>query len=727
MRIKAFPSMRRQSIRSRHTTRGALSLIPDRSGNSSLWHRLAALILVIAALGLPINDLYRYVLLLLATVAILAGAVSRDHVAWLTAIGVVALTIVGRVLFPAPLIEEGHNVFIVDGRSGALERGLPAEAYRLMVAEFDAAHPPDRRCDPAVFGCWRSQGFPDRAFAFSADGIYQHPMFSRRVTAIDFDDPVRLRLGFINEQHYNWTGPSDLQRGWRGRGFDRLLHPWRLTMPFFVMYRFPAAHVGSSLCWQGEVLWEGEGERFTRWLHRDFSCRLIEDQDVGRRIFGVSIASPLAMSLDASLGVQLRRLVEPGLALLGIAAVLMLLVRWRERQLTLPFVLIGLALIAIALNDSSFIGGVRPFDGGDDGLFYEGMGRRITQYLLAGDLRAALEGGEKVYFYGGPGLRYFRSLEHFVFGDSFLGYLSLVLALPFLALAVFRRFFGAPAALALTFVFLAIPVGAVFGSSFYHYAKWAARGFADPAAAIVFLAGFVVLIRNADIRFAPALGAGLLFALALWLRPNLAPGAAVLLSAAGLASLWHGEFRRLAGLCIGFVPVFGMALHNWVFGNALVLFSSNITEPGNFPTPPWVYAAALGDLIRFDWTVGNIGRVARQWIGWLSGPSDSPATVPLHAAAVAVLVWVCRSRRYEFWLRITAGAALALHVVAWFYPSTDRHHYLVWFLTFVVCAVWTRDEGWELLRRWIPNATARVENHPRRAWLFQTLNRWASR
>jgi hypothetical protein len=702
-----------------------LSSIPDRSGNIGLWRRLAVLVLVIAAVGLPINDLYRYALLLLATVAIFVGTVSRDYVVWFAAVGVVALAIVGRTLFPAPLVEEGHNVFIVDGRGGALERELPAGAYQMMAAEFEATHPPERRCDPAVFGCWRGQGFPDRAFAFSADGIYQRAMFSRRVASIDFDDAVRLRLGFINDLDYNWTGPSDLRRGTRGRGLDRLLHPWRLTMPFFVMYRFPAAFAGSKLCWQGEVLWEGEGERFSRWHNRELSCRPIEHEDIGRRIFGVSIASPLAMNLEASIDIQLRRLIEPALALIAVAAVLMLLVRWRERQLTLPYALIGLALGAIVLNDSSFIAGVRPFDGGDDGLFYEGAGRRITQHLLAGNFAAALEGGEKVYYYGGPGLRYFRSLEHFIFGDSFLGYLSLVLVLPFVVLAVFRRFFAPSAALALTLVFIAIPIGAVFGSSFFHYAKWAARGFADPAAAIVFLAGFVVLVRGADIRFAPALGAGLLFALALWLRPNLAPGAAVLLGGAGLVSLWHGEFRRLAGLSIGFVPVFGMALHNWVFGNALVLFSGNITEPGNFPTPPSVYIAALGDLVRFDWAAGNIGRIVRQWIGWLSGPSESAVTVPLHAAAIAVLIQVVRSARCEFWPRLTAGAALALHAVALFYPPTDRYHYLAWFLTFLVCAVWMREEGFALLRRWLPDAMARLEHHPARATLARLLDGWA--
>ena len=113
---------------------------------------------------------------------------------------------------------------------------------------------------------------------------------------------------------------------------------------------------------------------------------------------------------------------------------------FRLRQLLLPVVLIGLALLVIAIDDASFLGGVRPFDGGDDGLFYDGVGRVILQKLLAGDVSGFLEGGEKVFYYGGPGLRYFRALEHIVFGESYLGYLSLVLLLPFIVRKLFRRF-----------------------------------------------------------------------------------------------------------------------------------------------------------------------------------------------------------------------------------------------------------------------------------------------
>jgi hypothetical protein len=262
------------------------------------WVKLATLVLVVAALGLPINDLVRYGLLVVATVLVVTGLVSLRLARWLGALAVVAICIGGQIWLAAPRIEEGHNVFLVDRAGGALEAGLPREAFRLMAAEFDAAYPPERRCDPAKFGCWRGQGVPDQPFAFSADGILDRPAYSRRVTGIDFADPVWLRLGFINEFRYNWTaGASDFERATRARGLPALLHRWNLAMPWFVMYRVPSDFVGSDLCWRGEVLLEGEGEHFQAISHPSMQCRTLMPDDIGRRIFGVAIKQSLATRL----------------------------------------------------------------------------------------------------------------------------------------------------------------------------------------------------------------------------------------------------------------------------------------------------------------------------------------------------------------------------------------------------------------------------------------------
>src|SRR6266852_1361353 len=145
-------------------------------------------------------------------------------------------------------------------------------------------------------------------------------------------------------------------------------------------------------------------------------------------------------------------------------------------------------------------------------------------------------------YYFTPGFRYFRALEHFVFGDTYLGYLSLVLALPFLVFVLFRRFLPTSWAVAFVLAFVATPFGALFGSSYLYYVKWAARGFADSCGYILLLAGFVALIPRPrevdDPPVAPALAGALLLAAAAFVRPNVVLAAGVMIAGAILWAAW---------------------------------------------------------------------------------------------------------------------------------------------------------------------------------------------
>jgi len=678
------------------------------------WRRFAVLVLAVAAIGLPVNSLSDYALLTILTVAIFTGTVDTRWRAWLAAGVIVAVTIAGQVLLSPPRIEEGHNVFLP---GPVLEKALPAQVYRHMANEFDALYPPGQRCNAAESSCWRAQGVPDGAYAFSADSVWHKTGASRSVTALDFSDPIWLRLGFINEVRYNWgTAAPDVHRAERDKRFWMGLARWHLTMPWYEMIRLPAAFAGGQLCWRGDVLWEGEGERFSRWSGE--GCRAIEPADAGRRIFGIAIKpDTLAMQVTPPWTVQALLYAKWALTLAAAIGLLAVLVRFRARRTLLPFLLVGLAVLVIAIDDASFLGGVRPFDGGDDGLFYDGVGRILLQRLLSGDIVGFLQGRENVFYYGGPGLRYFRAIEHVIFGESYLGYLSLILAFPFFLLALFRRFLPPPWPLALTVLFIAVPAGLLFGTTFALYTRWAARGFADPAAYILFIAGLLILVSRSVPCFQTAFFGALLLALGIFMKPIIAPAAAVFLAGTGLAALYQKQGPRLAGLCIGFLPVFSMALHNWVFGRALVLFSANSADSNLLVMPPSAYVAAVRDLFHGD--TGGLVRIVTQLADWLGGPAESYWTIPLNGFGVAVLLYVVlRGRSFDPWLRLIGAAALGQHAVAFFYNAASaRYHFLTWLLTLLVVVVWFHDVGISWFTQRYPDASNRIAN----LWLSRQL------
>jgi hypothetical protein len=433
------------------------------------------------------------------------------------------------------------------------------------------------------------------------------------------------------------------------------------------------------------------------------------------------------MSLQTTFGLKVWRYLEGISTIIGVACILWLLMaRWRPRRAALPLLCAGLGLVVVVLTDATFIGGYRPFDGGDDGLFFAGFARVALHALANGDLMGALRGAEDVYAYT-AGMRYFRFAEFLLFGDSFLGYLLLMLALPLVVYRLGARFLGTGWALAFTLLFVATPAGVLFGTSYLHYATWAARGYADPLAAMAFFAGLVALAGRTgpgmDDRAGPAFTGALLMAAAVVLRPNLVLGAAVLLAGVGLTALWRGQIARLAALCLGFVPVLFPLWHNWYFGGRIVLFSDILTNANIYMVPPVTYLNALGELARLDLTGENLGRIARQLALFLSGPSELALMVPLHIAAIGVLIRVALAQRFEPMLRLTALATLALIPPAFVYLITVRYHLAMWLLMAIVCTAWLQREGLALIdRRW-PALRQRLAQNPAIAWIGRTLAR----
>lgn len=670
--------------------------------------RAAALLLVVAALGLPINQLSSYAVLLIAAVLVLGGRVLRRPAAWCAAVVAIAIAIVLPLLLAPPAIEEGDNVFLP---GGVLEHGLPVPVYQQMLAQFDALYPPSVRCDGKTDGCWQASG-PERTYGFAADGIFSKTPYSRAVNTIDFSDPVWLRLGFVNDLRYNWlTKAPDVHRVDRNRAFWMGLHRWTMTMPWFAMYRFPVDAVGGRLCWRGDVLWPAADGGYALLSHITSECRTLAAGDAGRMIFAMAIRpGTLAMTWHPPAMVQARIVVCALVRLLAGIGVLILLVRARAADVMRPFVLIGLALVVVAIGDASFIGGWRPMDGGDDGLFYTGTGRLILQNALDGNITAALIGGEKVYYYGGPGLRYFRALEMVVFGDTNLGYLSVILAMPVIVLALFRRFLSERFAWRLALIFTVLPVGAIFGTSFFHYAEWAARGFADPMAHVLVIWSVLAIVAVHQNRFTPAAGSALLVALAVFCKPIVAPIPGIMLAGAGIAALAQQQWRRVIGLCVGFLPVLVMPLHNWYFGDAFVLLSSNARLPGTYVMPPYDYWSALVELLTLNFSGPHLHDALHQVVAWLSEPSQTPFSIPFNAVAVVIVVYVAvRGVRFDPWLRLIAAAVIAEYVVDLVYAATPRYFFEMWLLTVVIVAVflerqvpvWLDRRGWQGGKRFL--------------------------
>jgi hypothetical protein len=222
----------------------------------------------------------------------------------------------------------------------------------------------------------------------------------------------------------------------------------------------------------------------------------------------------------------------------------------------------------------------------------------------------------------------------------------------------------------------------------------------------MFLGGLVFLIgrphQAISLRFPDSMVAALLLAIAILVRPNFAPMAGVLLGGAGIAALWQRQYRRLSGMCIGFVPVFLAALHNWYYGGAFVLFSSNADLSIVYVMPASSYVLALFELLTFQFGGEHLARAAKQILWYLGGPREWLVMVPVHAAAIAIQIRVLAGKRFDAWLRLIAAAVLVGHVFAVMFLIVPRYYLPIWLLTLLISAVWLQREGWPWLAGRVP-------------------------
>ncbi|MDB5602263.1 MAG: hypothetical protein JWN71_4307 [Xanthobacteraceae bacterium] len=701
---------------------------------SAMWRqlglRLGVLVLVVAVLGLPIHDLFRYGVLVAAAVVAFTGAVTLDGKRWLAAVAVALAAWVALAVWPAPRVDEGYNFFF-PGPESVKALALPDDVAQVLGRQFNEQYPPATRCDNTTNGCCADGSFPKaEGHAFSSDAMYQRPAYSRQVLGIDFHDPVSLRLGEINGAAYQWEhGWCNIERFVRDRHSLNIFDRFRLTFPLFMVYRFPADFVGSTLCWRGTVMWEGAAGRFEQIDHRDQACRELRADDAGRRIYALSVKPELrlGMNLRASTDVQSRRALEFTVMLGAAIGILLLLVAVDWRRLRLPALVIALTVLAAMVIDIQFLGGFRPLDDGDDGFTYEVYARKIVQAVLAGDPITALIGAEPVYYFT-PGFRYFRAIERFLFGDTYLGYLSVIFALPFLVLALFRRFLPNGWAIVMVLLFVATPLGALFGSSLFYYLTWAARGFADPFAFALLFSGFLLIIPNRDEtdrpRMTPAFFGALALAAATFVRPNLLLASVTMIGVAGLMALSRRDLGRAFALGAGYAFLVVSPLHNYVFGRSTVLFSDNVNQPQTLLMTPLRYLQALWAMVRLDVADPQVGNAFRQLGRWLSGPTELLAMVPVHAAAVAALVRVgVFGARFDPWLRALALATLVQHGIGLCYVNYVRYNLGTWLLTALVAAVWLHQEGLPLFDRAYPGARDRLMERTGMRFLSERLRR----
>ena len=639
-------------------------------------------VIIIAGLGPPLTATAEVLALLAAILLITLGSlVIPAHQRLRQGAAVIALCLLAKFLLPAIKVQEGHNVFLVDGDKhvAALSQALPEPVYSYAKASFERTYARTSDCPPNN-SCWHAYGAITVPFAFSADGAFQRPQMSRVVDFPLFDSLATLRGGFAN----SITSRGNISMDWFGDSAGPG-DPVRIDMPYFVVYAIPRSLVGQTACVAGESVWAPPGGPAVHRAKRSQICQTFSAADVGGRLYGLSIDPRLKLSIGFRIKPTWAVIAHTLRSLAGIAAVAALLVLFVTPNWPKLALFAGISLTPLIVT------GVIPFyrsfkyplfPGGNDFVVHWGYGLKILQDVVEHQWLDALRGSEDVFFFM-PGFRYVRALEMAVFGDSaFLAMITL-LAMPYLLFAVAREAFGLRTAVT------AIPCAWL---AFYlHSTKITAmaEGVAYPLAlCAVLVAGraFSASVRDND-RWRWIGLTALLLALVSLLRPNMGIAAVLALMTCLWFSAPEHRLRHAVVSAICFAPVGLLLAHNLAFSNRFVLATTAADHETAIYTAPATYARAITSLLTLKFDSPDIAACLTQLRNWLLGEGGIPVLVLAGLFGVLAVrygrqfvVSLLSSYRTRPLPVMMAAMAIGLEPPLFFYGPNGRYAYFVLFL-----------------------------------------------
>ena len=213
-------------------------------------------------------------------------------------------------------------------------------------------------------------------------------------------------------------------------------------------------------------------------------------------------------------------------------------------------------------------------------------------------------------------------------------------------------------------------------------------GHAEPLAIFFILLSLLILLMfiynkiNYSLKFYNFLFGFFLF-LGVSLRADYLPSAFVLVCALVFYNYYfHKIFFSSFIAIIGFLFIFLIPFHNYYYGNAYVLFTSNhpmIYVPGvndNTGVPLRIYFNVFIDLIQFNYNE-NINNIINQVMRWIK-PEQ------YHYIISIMIIFFLLIKKNEYSIKIICLLALSQHSVLLVFEPEHRYAYLAWILTIIL-------------------------------------------
>lgn len=242
--------------------------------------------------------------------------------------------------------------------------------------------------------------------------------------------------------------------------------------------------------------------------------------------------------------------------------------------LSISFFIVFFIYFKFSPNDISNFSETIYFDRGMDGMAHYGFSRIIANNLFLGNYYESLKGVEEIFYYM-PLTRYVNVILSFLFGDNILGNIFLISFFPIMIFKLINIFLDQKMSVYMTIIFLFIPIFEALGFTLINYINFTVDGYGEG-----FCYLFLILISyfyfNNNEEYLKYFFIGFLSFLVIGIRPNyialLFPLIFFYICLIFLKrKTIYGAYKKILLLVLGSSFLLLIPLHNYIYGNELVL------------------------------------------------------------------------------------------------------------------------------------------------------------
>ena len=124
---------------------------------------------------------------------------------------------------------------------------------------------------------------------------------------------------------------------------------------------------------------------------------------------------------------------------------------------------------------------------------------------------------------------------------------------------------------------------------------------------------------------------------------------------------------------VGFSLILLIPLHNYIYGNELVLISAG--SHYNYNVPINTYYTVFIDLLFFEYNE-NLKVIITQFLKWIK-------PLEIHYVFSVIILFYLLIRSNPFYLKVICLLALSQHFVLLIYEPEHRYAYLAWILNII--------------------------------------------